>query len=48
VTNPTVSVLALGALGAEAPSFRVRTRLPSAELGNYLFDGAAPPAPLAV
>ena len=35
MTNATVSVLALGALGAEAPSFRVRTRLPSAELGNY-------------
>ena len=35
MTKTTVSVLAVGALGAEAPSFRVRTRLPSAELGNY-------------
>jgi glycosyltransferase involved in cell wall biosynthesis len=35
MTKPTVSVLALGALGSEAPSFRVRTRLPSAELHRY-------------
>jgi glycosyltransferase involved in cell wall biosynthesis len=33
--NGTVTVGALGALGAEAPSFRVRTRIPSAELVRH-------------
>jgi len=35
MTDGRISVLALGALGAEAPSFRVRTRVPSAELARY-------------
>src|SRR5215218_2893168 len=33
--NGTVTVGALGALGAQAPSFRVRTRIPSAELVRH-------------
>jgi glycosyltransferase involved in cell wall biosynthesis len=35
MSAPTVGVLAVGALGAEAPSFRVRTRIPAAELGRH-------------
>src|SRR4051812_39993721 len=33
--NGTVTVGALGALGGQAPSFRVRTRIPSAELKRH-------------
>jgi glycosyltransferase involved in cell wall biosynthesis len=35
MSTGTVTVGALGALGAQSPSFRVRTRIPSAELGRH-------------
>jgi glycosyltransferase involved in cell wall biosynthesis len=35
MTSGTVSVVAVGALGEQAPSFRVRTQVPSAELGRH-------------